>query len=70
MTLNGLKHFLSKNIVAFKINVKYFYKKRTGGRVVEGTGLENRHTSLSYRGFESLSVRQEDNFLHIGCSNL
>ena len=32
MTLNGLKHFMSKNIVAFKINVKYFYKK---GQVVE-----------------------------------
>ena len=31
--------------------------RRTGGRVVEGTGLENRHTALSYRGFESLPVR-------------
>ena len=31
---------------------------RTDGRVVEGTGLENRHTVLPYRGFESLSVRQ------------
>ena len=29
-----------------------------GGRVVEGTGLENRQTFKASRGFESLPIRQ------------
>ena len=30
---------------------------RRDGRVVEGTGFENRRTAQPYRGFESLSLR-------------
>ncbi len=32
---------------------------RRGGRVVDGSGLENRRTGNRYRGFESLPLRQE-----------
>ena len=34
---------------------------RRVGRVVDGTGLENRHTRKAYRGFESLTLRQLPN---------
>lgn len=33
-------------------------ENRTGGRVVEGARLESGYTLIAYRGFESLSVRQ------------
>ena len=43
----------------FKKNVLPLHRFRRDGRVVDYSGLENRRTER-YRGFESLSLRNED----------
>lgn len=36
---------------------------RRGGRVVEGSSLENWRSSYSYRGFESLPLREKTSLI-------
>ena len=48
-----------KSVLRFKKNVLPLHRFRRDGRVVDYSGLENRRTER-YRGFESLSLRNED----------